>query len=115
MEYIFKTAATMKPHNRKKWWIDRDIIDDIRITADSVQKALEQWRKIVCDRFGVDVSENAIKCKQPMYIDDENGDPRQVGYVITGKTDFDKGDYSGWSTQYIDLWVTVISVVPTVF
>ena len=42
-----------------------------------------------------------------MYIDGKNGEPVQVGFVITGKTDFDKGDYSGYSTQYIDLWVTV--------
>ena len=24
--YIFKTKATMKDYNRKKWWIDEDII-----------------------------------------------------------------------------------------
>lgn len=40
---------------------------------------------------------------------------KQVGYVITGKAEFDKGDYSGWSTQYIDLWVTILTVVDTVF
>lgn len=27
----------------------------------------------------------------------------------------DKGDYSGWSTQYINLWVTILSVVDTYF
>ena len=32
-----------------------------------------------------------------------------------GKAEFDKGDYSGWSTQYIDLWVTILTVVDTVF
>ena len=26
-----------------------------------------------------------------------------------------KGDYTGYSTQYIDLWVTVLTVVDTVF
>ena len=36
-------------------------------------------------------------------------------YVITGKTEFDKGDYTGYSTQYIDLWVTILTVVDTVF
>lgn len=43
------------------------------------------------------------------------GSVKQVGYVITGKAEFDKGDYSGWSTQYIDLWVTILTVVDTVF
>lgn len=40
---------------------------------------------------------------------------KQVGYVITGKTEFDKGDYTGYSTQYIDLWITILTVVDTVF
>ena len=44
-----------------------------------------------------------------------NGGTKQVGYVITGKTEFDRGDYSGYSTQYIDLWVTILTVVDTVF
>ena len=71
MNYIFKTTATMKEYNNKKWYID-----------------------------GVDLS---------------GGGAKQVGYVITGKTEFDKGDYTGYSTQYIDLWVTILTVVDTVF
>ena len=45
----------------------------------------------------------------------QNGGAKQVGYVITGKTEFDRGDYSGYSTQYIDLWITILTVVDTVF
>lgn len=46
---------------------------------------------------------------------EKDGGAKQVGHVITGKTEFDKGDYTGYSTQYIDLWVTVLTVVDTVF
>lgn len=59
MNYIFKTTATMKEYNSKKWYID--------------------------------------------------------GGIVSDKAEFDKGDYSGWSTQYIDLWVTILTVVDTVF
>ena len=76
MNYIFKTTATMKEYNNKKWYIDGGIVSDMRIDADSV---------------------------------------KQVGYVITGKTEFDRGDYTGYSTQYIDLWITILTVVDTVF
>lgn len=41
MNYIFKTTATMKEYNNKKWWIDGDIISDMRINADSVENAPE--------------------------------------------------------------------------
>ena len=40
-----------------------------------------------------------------MYIDTKDG-AKQIGYVITGKTEFDN-DRRGWVTQYIDLWVTI--------
>ena len=40
-----------------------------------------------------------------MYIDMPEG-PRQVGYVITGKTEMLR-ENGTWSTQYIDLWVNV--------
>lgn len=42
-KYIFKTTATMKPHNSKKWWIDGDIIPDKQITADSVKDSLKKY------------------------------------------------------------------------
>lgn len=90
--YIFKTTATMKPHNNKKWWIDSGIVREIHITA-----------------------ENAIKNKSEMYIDTATGESKQVGYVITGKTDFEDRDNYKWSTQYIDLWVTILTVTDTEF
>lgn len=115
MNYIFKTTATMKEYNNKKWWIDGDIISDMRINADSVENALEIYRERVAEKHYINISKNAIKNKSEMFVDLSDGGIKQVGYVITGKTEFDKGDYSGYSTQYIDLWVTVLTVVDTVF
>ena len=115
MNYIFKTTATMKEYNNKKWYIDGDIISDIRITADSVENALKIYRERVKEKHYIDISKNAIKNKSEMFVDLSNGGAKQVGYVITGKTEFDRGDYSGYSTQYIDLWITIQTVVDTVF
>lgn len=114
MNYILRTQATMKEYNNKKWWIDSGIISEKRINADSVKKALEIYRERVADENYIDISRNAIKNKSEMFVDTPDG-VKQVGYVITGKTEFDKGDYTGYSTQYIDLWVTVLTVVDTVF
>lgn len=115
MNYIFKTTATMKEYNHKKWFIDADIISDMRINADSVENALEIYRERVEEKHDITISKNAIKNKSEMFVDLSGGGAKQVGYVITGKTEFDKGDYTGYSTQYIDLWVTVLTVVDTVF
>lgn len=115
MNYIFKTTATMKEYNNKKWYIDGGIVSDMRIDADSVENALEIYRERVKEKHFINISKNAIKNKSEMFADLSNGSVKQVGYVITGKTEFDRGDYSGYSTQYIDLWVTILTVVDTVF
>ena len=109
MNYIFKTTATMKEYNHKKWFIDANIISDMRINADSVENALEIYRERVEEMHYITIS------KSEMFVDTPDGGAKQVGYVITGKTEFDKGDYTGYSTHYIDLWVTVLTVVDTVF
>lgn len=115
MDYIFKTTTTMKEYNNKNWWIDGDFISDMRITADNVENAIAIYRNRVDEKYCVNISRNAIKNKSDMFVDTPDGGVKQVGYVITGKTEFDKGDYTGYSTQYIDLWVTIITVVDTVF
>lgn len=115
MNYIFKTTATMKEYNNKKWYIDGGIVSDMRINADSVENALEIYREQVEEKHYINISKNAIKNKSEMFADLSDGSVKQVGYVITGKTEFDKGDYTGYSTQYIDLWVTILTVVDTVF
>lgn len=109
-KYLFKTTATMKQHNNKKWWIDSGIIRDITIEAETTKKALEKYSETVCNNYGVNVSETALKNKAPMYQDNANGEPIQCGYVITASTEFDN-DRRGWVTQYIDLWVSVAVVV----
>ena len=109
MNYIFKTTATMKEYNNKKWYIDGGIVSDMRINADSVENALEIYRERVEEKHYINISKNAMKNKSEMFVDLPDGETKQVGYVITGKTEFDKGDYTGYSTQYIDLWVPILT------
>ena len=114
-KYIFKTTATMKEYNNKKWWIDSGIVREIQVEAENVKQALKKYREIVMDRDYIEISENALRCKNPMYIDTSTGEVKQVGYVITGKTEFEDRENYRWSTQYIDLWVTIITVIDTEF
>ena len=113
--YIFKTTATMKEYNSKKWWIDSGIVREIQVEAENIKQALKKYREIVMDRNYIEISENALRRKNPMYIDTPTGEVKQVGYVITGKTEFEDRENYKWSTQYIDLWVTIITVIDTEF
>ena len=108
--YIFKTTATMKKYNHNKWFIAADIVPYMRINADSVENALEIYRERVEEKYGVTISKNAIKNKSEMFVDIPDGGAKQVGYVITGSTDFDDNGH-GWVKQYIDLWVTITQSV----
>lgn len=112
--YIFKTTTTMKEYNNKKWWIDSDIVPEIRIKAETLKEALLEYQKRVYENSYIEISKNALKTKQDMFVDTSDG-TKQVGYVITGKFDFEDRDNYRWSTQYIDLWVTILTVVDTEF
>lgn len=114
-KFIFKTTATMKPHNNRKWWIDGTIVGEIRLTAENLREALEKYRETVAERYYIDISRNAIKNKSEMFVDGADGEAVQVGYVITGQCDFEDRDNYKWSKQYIDLWVTILTVVNTDF
>ena len=114
-KYLFKTTATMKEYNNKKWWIDSNIIRDKYINAENINEALEKYKNLVEEKEYIIISNNAIKNKNPMYIDTPDGETKQVGYVITAKTDFEDRDNYKWSTQYIDLWVTILTIEETEF
>lgn len=108
-KFIFNTIATMKEYNNEKYWINSDIVREKHIEANTLKQALKKYRDSVLEKEYISISDNAIKCKNPMYIDRENGS-LQVGYVITGKYNFEDRDNYKWTSQYIDLWVTIITV-----
>ena len=114
MRFIFKTSATMKDYNRNKWWIDEGIIGEKIITADSTAEALDIYVKSVESDNYTTITKNAIKNKKAIYIDNESGEAEQCGYIITASQDFQDDD-GNLSKQYIDLWITILTVVPTKF
>lgn len=83
--YLFKTTTTMKPYNNKKWWIDSKYVRDFGTYADSVKEALKKYIEEVKEKYCIEISPNALKTKEPMYIDTLEG-AKQVGYVITGSS-----------------------------
>lgn len=108
--YRLETTTTMKPYNNEKGYIDPQMVRPIEVQADSVTEALNLWRNIVQERDYIEISRNAMRTKSPMHQGYKDGRTEQVGYVITGKADFDKGDYTGYCSQYIELWVHIIVV-----
>ena len=106
--YMFETTTTMKEYNNNKYWIDADYIRRFIVAADNLKAALEKYREHVGKMY-VDISENSLKNKRPMYVDLKTGGSKQIGYVITGKSDFQRSDDT-WTAQYIDLWVRISEV-----
>lgn len=112
--YIFKTTTTMKEYNNEKWWIDSNSVGVMQIQAVNLREALLKYKDKVHETAFIEISNNALKNKRPMYVDASNG-VKQVGYVITGKAGFEDSYSYKWSKQYIDLWVTILTVVDTDF
>lgn len=111
--YIFRTTTTMKEYNSKHWWIDRNIIPEKAIQAESVAAALEEYRELVEYDNCISISKNAIKARRPMYVDTKGGE-KQIGFVITGRADFE-AESCRYVKQYVDLWVEIITVTDTEF
>lgn len=111
--YIFKTITTMKKYNNKKWYIDSDVIPEFQIKTTSINEALLKYKEFVYKEGIINISDNALKTKQKMYVDTIDGS-KQVGYVITGQTEILCENYK-WSKQYVDLWVRIFTVVDTEF
>lgn len=108
--YRFHTVTTMKKYNCDKWWIDRDFVRDMIISADSIREALSIYRGKV-DEQGISISNNAMKYKEPMFCD-INGTAKQVGYILTAKTGFEDRHYNvHWHEEYIELWVEITEEV----
>lgn len=114
MKFIFKTSATMKEYNGDKWWIDEGIIREKIIAADSTAEALDKYVKSVESDNYTTITKNAIKNKKAMYIDNESGEAEQCGYVITASQYFQDED-GKLSKQYIELWITILTIAPTKF
>lgn len=108
-KYLFETTATMKPYNCRKWWIDSGIIRPLTVQAETIQKALEQYQKQVKERYYIEISNNTLTRKEPIFRDSANGEAVQVGYILTASTDFNN-DHKGWVKQYIDLWINIQTV-----
>lgn len=112
--YIFRTTTTMKEYNSKRWWIDGNIITEKVIAAENLPAALDEYRERVESDHYITISRNALKGKRPMYVGLKTGGEKQVGYVITGRAEFETQNYR-WCKQYVDLWVEIVTVTDTDF
>ena len=106
-KYQFNTSATMKQYNRKKWWIDAGIVRPLTVDAENIAEAIKKYQITLKEKYCIDISNNAIKTAEPMYIDDNDGNAIQTGLVITAKTEFLDDDRHKWTTQYIELWASI--------
>ena len=108
-KYLMRTTAEMKVYNRKKWYIDSNIVRDMFINAENIKSAMEIYRERVQESAYIEISNNAMKTKSPMYCGDGEN-MRQCGYVITASTDFEDRDNYKYSKQYIELWISIYEI-----
>lgn len=113
-KYMFRTTATMKPHNRRNWYIDPEIIRTKYIEAENLRDALTLYADDVTEHEYITISANAMRTKSPMYVDGSDGTPRQVGYVLTARTEFQR-ENGTYCVQPIELWISIDVLRPADF
>ena len=95
--YIINTTTTIAEQHNGKYWIDEDYIKPMKIKADTLSQALDEYRNRLKDDY-INVTPSALRCKLPMYVDDG----AQIGYVIKAHHDIDGRDV------VLDLWAEII-------
>ena len=95
--YIINTTTTVSRRYQDKYWIDSDYIKPMKIKADTVTKALVEYRNRLQDDY-INVTVSALRRKSPMYV----GDGEQIGYVIKAHYEIDGHDV------VLDLWAEII-------
>ena len=101
--YQFKTSVVPTTDD---FWIDAD--NTYTIEAETLEEALERFYEDLEGGNFINVSNNARKKKEPMYVDDKEGNQRQIGYVIKGSTEVEFGNYLGdFRKKYVDIWTTI--------
>lgn len=107
MLYSFNTSTTLKDKDREKWWLDYDLVKTIELDASNLSEALKKYREIVNNMYYVHISKNAMQKKEKMFMDIKpEGRSKQVGYVITGSTYFER-ENGVFVKKFIDLWVEI--------
>ena len=112
MKFLFSTSTTMKPYNRNKWWVDMGYVRTMRIDAETLEKAVLQYRDRLSDEYAIEISNTALKGKSQLFYDDKDGNSVWCGYVFTGKMPFQNDETGKWSNQYIELWTDIEQVKP---
>lgn len=85
MNYIFKTTATMKEYNNKKWYIDGGIVSDMRIDADSVENALEIYRERVKEKYCITIPKMPLKTSRKCSLIYQTGAQNKLAMLSRAK------------------------------
>lgn len=101
--YLFSPDIIM---NTSGYWIDRDFIKSQKISSLYVNGAIESFRGI-CKDNGIDISDNAVKTKQPIMVDTKDGKSVQVGFIFKASTE----TYNDLKRKYVkfrlEIWVEI--------
>lgn len=104
--YFFKTTVT---ENSSDFWIDRDIVKNFTVSANSIIEAKNKYFDFVCDSAYINISKTQRTKAKKMYIDTNNGTCKQIGLVFTGSTDIEFNNE--WKKRYVSLWCEIYELV----
>lgn len=101
--FLIKTDTTIKGEQARRYWIERNIIENFYTTAEDTKQAFLNYCKHINEGYVARISKNAEKTKQAIFRD-INSEAVQVGYIITALTEIEGKNI------FCDLWCEVFQI-----
>ena len=99
--YLFEPETCISENFQGKYWIDRKLIDKIKIDANSLDIALSLFADYCLKESYVKITKNGLKTKNGMYT----GKDTQIGFVINANTEIDS------KTIQLQIWVKISQII----
>lgn len=97
--YLFSTKTMISERYQKKYWVDRNLIPDIKISAGNLDNAIVKFQSH-CEENFVQISNSGLKKKNAIYC----GKNEQVGLIFVASTEIDN------KKIIVNLWVEIDEV-----
>lgn len=105
--YLIRTLAFMKPYNRSKFSIDKNIVPVMELTAKNVPSVLLEYEKAINEVEGIRLTAGGMDNCKDWIIINENGTKIKIGYIVEAKAEFYIEVVNTWVEQRIELAVKI--------
>lgn len=97
--YLFSTETMISERYQQKYWIDRNLIPDIKISAENLDNAIAKFQSH-CEENFIQISNSGLKKRNGIFC----GLDKQIGLIFVASSEIDN------KKIIVNLWVEINEV-----